>query len=623
MTDMDNRKVMLVAMPWQEADILSIEIGALKAFLTQNKIKCDARHYYKDIVDYIDTEFYSQVLASNSTGELLFGAILFPEKYANIKKLMKERFGKSLDFDGAVEGIRNFMNRILEDVDWRDYALVGFTTTHSQLLSSITLANMIKQKSPDTKIVLGGILLTDFLAEKVLRLFPHIDFVIIGEGERPLLKLTQSLQSGSSLEAVPALCRMHAGKFTANKTFDYVINLNELPTPDYDDYFDYSLMGMDGKNFQPKIALEASRGCWWGKCTFCVENIEWRRMARRKRVEKVVDEIKNQTRRYKSLDIIFCDPDTANKIDIFKKIAELEMDLRIFAEVTGFISKESLRVLKLAGMKTIQIGVESFSGKLIKEFNKGVSLMKMVELMKWCKEFDIALHYNIILGAPFETIQDVEEITKKMNYLDFFQPPHTSSFSVSYGSHIYYSLEKYGITELMVHKDIADCYPKEIGKELTPFLSFNSGYAFKPENKIDHSKLMEKLAKWREDFKRQQKPSMICYRGESFLDIESRRAGRSKHTLITDQLERDLYLYCIDRARDMKDIANKFGVDRVESAGRALEKFVYMKIMFADEGKYLSIASMAGRLLITSENQGMVNTSFVNTLRAPFIEAHP
>jgi radical SAM superfamily enzyme YgiQ (UPF0313 family) len=370
----------------------------------------------------------------------------------------------------------------------------------------------------------------------------------------------------------------------------YIPNLDTLPIPDYTDYFKYSLKP-NAKIFHPKISLEASRGCWWGRCTFCIENTKWRRLYRRKSAKKVVEEIKYQTRKYNSLDLIFCDPDVSDKIDIFQEIKKINLDLNISAEVTGFITRNSLKILREAGVKNIQIGIESFSNKLLKFYNKGVTLIKMIELLKWCKEFGINVSYNIIIGSPFETKKDIEEICKNIDYLMFFQPPFISNFVVSYQSRIYHFPERYGITKLLPSKEIRRCYPRRISEKLAPLLSFHVGYDFIPKNKLNYSSLLLKIKKWREYANYQ--PSLLCYRGEDFLDIQIKTKNSISHNIIKGKLEKDIYLFCLDYSKSLNEIYKQFPNVNKRKIQRILRNFVRLKFMFTDGTKYLSLASLS------------------------------
>ena len=45
-----------------------------------------------------------------------------------------------------------------------------------------------------------------------------------------------------------------------------------------------------------------------------------------------------------------------------------------------------MRLLRDAGVTTIQPGIESFSDRVLKLMKKGVTGLQNIQLLKWCKE---------------------------------------------------------------------------------------------------------------------------------------------------------------------------------------------------------------------------------------------
>lgn len=575
-------------MPWHQSNILSIQLGSLKSFLEKNDFKVDSRHYYKDIISYINISMYEEILCSH-IGELFFAALLFPRKRNYIREVIKNKLGKNFNFERCLKNISVFIDDILKDVTWSKYDIVCFTITHEQFLSSLFLAKLLKSKFPGIKIVFGGLLLVDNLAKNIIKLFPFIDYVVMGEGEIPLLELLFAFEGKEIFSRIPSLVYKKKGRILINPQKEIVYDINSFSVPDYTDFFKYNLKSSN-KIFYPRISIEASRGCWWGKCIFCVENKGWHKSYRRKTSSRVVNEIEILTKKNKTTNFIFTDSDISDKIDIFREIKNLRLKLNIRAEVSGFISKKSLEILRQAGVTTIQIGIESFSERLLKIYNKGVRLMKMVELLKWCKELGIELYYNIILGAPFELKEDLGTIIENMEFLKYFQPPHISRFVVSYQSLICHNPKKYGIIKLLPPTDVRKCYPKDLNEKLTPLLSFHAGYDFRPRSKLRYNKIFSKIKKWRKISSL--KPSLICRRDKNILDIEKKVNNRTQHFIIKREIEKQIYLLCIGHSVSIHKIIKTFPEVTKEKIEQTLRKFVKSKLMFTDNKNYFSLASL-------------------------------
>ncbi|MCX6750358.1 MAG: radical SAM protein [Candidatus Pacearchaeota archaeon] len=504
--------------------------------------KVDTRHYYKDIINYIDIGCYKKILYSG-IGDLLFAAILFPEKKEFIKEVTLKKVKGNFNFEKTILNIKKFLKDILDDIEWKKYHLIGFTTTHQQIVPSLLLSKLIKKRCPKVRIVFGGMLLVGKVAKEIIEIFSYVDYIIMGEGEKPLLNLVDHLENGTSISRIK------------------------------------SIVYRDNNNTHVNI----KKG---GKCTFCVENTDWRKNYRKKTIKKVVKEIIYQIKKYQTVEVLFCDPSVADKIDVFKEISKIPLDLKISAEVTSFISKSGLKALKDAGVSNIQIGIESFSDRLIKVYNKGTGLMKMVEILKWCKELGINLSYNIIIDSPFETKKDIIEIRKNINYLRFFQPPFVSKFVVSYESQMYYELSKYKINRIYPPYEVSKCYPQKIAINLTPLISFHGGYSFKPKNKINYKDIILKIKEWKAEYP---SSSLICFRGENFLDIESNINGEIDHIIIEGRLEKEIYLICMDASKSINEILNKIKCKKKKLL-EILNRFIKLKIMFYSNGRYLSLA---------------------------------
>ena len=83
---------------------------------------------------------------------------------------------------------------------------------HAQSPGVAALARQVRRHLPAASIVLGGIT-ASFFAEEVLAEIPEADFVIKGDGERPLTELARALLSGDKrLGAVPNLLWREGGK---------------------------------------------------------------------------------------------------------------------------------------------------------------------------------------------------------------------------------------------------------------------------------------------------------------------------------------------------------------------------------------------------------------------------
>ena len=82
---------------------------------------------------------------------------------------------------------------------------------HATSRNVINLGREIKRACPEVKLCLGGYTASAF-SDEILAEFPHVDFVIRGDGEVAILALARHLLEGAPLESVPNLARLEAGR---------------------------------------------------------------------------------------------------------------------------------------------------------------------------------------------------------------------------------------------------------------------------------------------------------------------------------------------------------------------------------------------------------------------------
>ncbi len=517
------------------------------------------------------------------------------EKIAEIRDVPNSVYDglPPFDFGECLKATAEFVEDILCDVDWDKYRVVGFSSTHVQFLSSLLLAKGLRRQHRDLPIVFGGYLLRDELAEGVVDLFPFVDYVATGEGEVPLYELVRALRGEQDLAEVPGLVwKGSDGRVHLNSEVRQVEDLDDLPIPDYTDYFRHQLRSEITPH--PQVQLEISRGCFWGRCSFCVESMRPRTCYRRKSAAKVVEEIEQLAGECGSLDFMFTDADVSDAVDVFAAIAELDLDLSFTAELTGFIDRDGLATLRDAGVKLVQIGVEALDDRLLRRFMKGVKFMKYVELMKWCQELDLGLFYNLIVGAPFETQEDVEKALSRIPALKWFQYPHITNFVVSAGSKIWVNPSRFGIREIVPARQAIVCYPEDVAVRIAPLVDFgeSSGHSFLPPCDVDHTEMLAAIARWKEEYE-SDRATLTCRRGRDFIDIAIFEGKSEYHYVLREPAERDVYFFCMDSAKSIEELRRAFPDIEDDALQQSLARFEQYRLMLSDGEQYLSLASYA------------------------------
>ena len=97
--------------------------------------------------------------------------------------------------------------------------------------------------------------------------FPWIDYVIRGEGERVLVEVVRDILEFRAVRPQPGLCyREDARSIAVPQMEGPQVPMEEVPTPNYDDYFKRLARTPVRPDLWPEVAIlfESSRGCWWG-----------------------------------------------------------------------------------------------------------------------------------------------------------------------------------------------------------------------------------------------------------------------------------------------------------------------------------------------------------------------
>ena len=141
---------------------------------------------------------------------------------------------------------------------------VGITATTPGISGAVMIAQNVREKLPDVKIIMGGAHPTIFHEELVRDNI--CDMVIRNEGEIPIIELAK----GTPYNLIPNLTwRNSTNAIIVNPDYEKYVDLDSLPLPAYDKlpmHLYHSALGAAKK--YPSIGMVTSRGCP-GKCTFC------------------------------------------------------------------------------------------------------------------------------------------------------------------------------------------------------------------------------------------------------------------------------------------------------------------------------------------------------------------
>jgi radical SAM superfamily enzyme YgiQ (UPF0313 family) len=178
---------------------------------------------------------------------------------------------------------------------------------------------------------------------------------------------------------------------------------------------------------------------------------------------------------------------------LFEEIIKLGGDLDFFVEArAGELKSDDYRLMKEAGFRNIQIGIESFSQNYLKKMNKGVRVIDNIAALKFCKENGIRCQYNLIVNYPNEEPIDFEETKKNIQqFKQYLDPPQISYFVVEFGSIIYRNFAAFNIEKLEYTDIDKIMFPQDI---LEKGISFY--YNFKRKNDLGKHDWEQLVNEW-------------------------------------------------------------------------------------------------------------------------------
>jgi ribosomal peptide maturation radical SAM protein 1 len=478
-----------------------------------------------------------------------------------------------------------------------DPDLVGFTTTFMQNVPSLAVARRLKASRPDLLTVFGGGNCDGPMGVALHRNFPFVDFVVRGEGEQPFVELLDALQGRRDLSEIAGLCWRSPAGTVANCDRVHPYPIERVPEPDYDAYFATLERSPLRASLEPKIVLEAARGCWWGEkhhCTFCGLNGSTMRF-RSKSPQRVAAELATQARRYRSFRFEAVDNilDTAYLAGLFPELVASGSTYDIFYEIKANLSRPQLKLLRQGGVTHLQPGLESLSTRVLGLMRKGVRAGQNVNVLRWGQYYGITISWNLLWGFPGESADDYREQAAVVPHLVHLRPPvGVGRVWLERFSPLFTQPDS-GVRVRSPERGYRYVYPGffDLGK-VAYFFEYELA---DPLPDDAYAGLRQAIADWKAAWERATPPTLTYFSAPGFLQIyDGRHPGREG----TYTFEGDLaaiYLACVDRPIGAGAVRDR--LDRrlpIEAVQEGFAGFAERGLMFLDGGAALSLALPAG-----------------------------
>ena len=301
---------------------------------------------------------------------------------------------------------------VLRSIKREKPEVVGISIgTPVQLMSGITFATLIKEAFPDIHVTVGGNIITrlkDEFAKKPHFFGKAFDSMITYEGEHSLVWLVEALSGKRKMNEVSNLIyKDEEGQMHVNET--YQERVDQLPPPDFD--------GMPWeKYFSPEklVPYLGTRGCYWGKCTFCDHGAGYIDQFRAKHAEQIVDELEYLKNKLNAKHFMFTDESfpPALFIKLPPMMVERELDIywtTLIRFESQLLEPEIWDVAHKSGCRSLYYGLESANERIIKLVKKDTDIKAAKINLEQAKRVGIWSHVMCFYGFPSETEEEAED----------------------------------------------------------------------------------------------------------------------------------------------------------------------------------------------------------------------
>lgn len=559
--------IVLINPPFGYGYLPSITLSNMKPLLENHNI--ETAIYYANLpLKKVESNTYEDLCMRFKLlqyAEFIFAPYAFPEaeaKHREYYEMVESEDSELHEEIAVITGeIKAYLEHVSEHIAGQQPSIIFLECDFKQVTASIAIANEVKKRLPSTTVVIGGCCTLGSMGDELARITPAVDYIMKGTNEFAFLELAKAVLTGEAEQKYAKLidCPPPA-------------NLDELPFPDYDDYFEQRA----AQGFEPagSIPFESSRGCWWGAgshCIFCGHE-DKHLTYYQKSAARTLEELNYLIDRYSPRNILVKDAIMPKGFihAVFDKLILPESMRKIFYEVKPNLSYEEIEILVGKKMK-LQVGLESLNSHILKVLKKGLTAARNITFLKHCRKAGLNIHWNFLYAVPGETEEDyLDMLENVLPYITHLQPPgDVRKPVIQRFSPLYEQAASFGVKNLR---------PKEVYRYIFPdsadlqklALYFDGEYetAFDSNRQLGES-FLTALENWRQSWRREEPPQLKLVKEDdnSLKIVDTRREGAAKiyevtekHVEILEMLDRERVTSPIDNKEFDELIMNKVAI---------------------------------------------------------------
>jgi len=296
--------------------------------------------------------------------------------------------------------IRNLgQEETIKEIMLQDPNAVGLSCTYMNLDDVLGIARTIKEKKPGIITIIGGPGAKSLQTLTKGEPIDYVDFCVVGDGEYVMDTILKS-------NRIPEKTEYCHG---------FVKNLDDLQFPKRECWDIESYIKENQKIFNFKerlLSLYTSKGCDYGKCTFCSVDVK----LRFKSIKTIEDELFYLNAKFDPTIIDLMDDNlfsynykerVIQLCNIFRKY---EIKWRGETRINDLLrdihfTRKVLDQMKQSGCIGIYLGAESGDPEILKILGKNISPIDIVNAVKLITTSDIKVLLFFMYNSPGETLE--------------------------------------------------------------------------------------------------------------------------------------------------------------------------------------------------------------------------
>lgn len=305
--------------------------------------------------------------------------------------------------------------------------ILGISSMTNTFNRSMDLAKKVKQKSPNTRIIVGG----DHIGTNPsdIKKYAEITAGVYGEGEATFKEILE----GRPLSKIDGVSYLNSnGELQINPPRQRVSDRTKLPLPIRDSEILKvskvgTLMYPSPSNQTGAASLLYQFGCPLG-CTYCSATTLYGNQLTRSSPEFVIEEMKGLKEKYGINTAFFTDL-TFNlnhkfSEDLCKKLEKENLGISWYALIRPtspanqpMLRSSTLESMVKGGCSKIGFGIESFEENAVKEYHRPSSLNEDHKVLRKIDNLGAISKVFLMIGHPDEKIEYYNQIIEKLKWL--------------------------------------------------------------------------------------------------------------------------------------------------------------------------------------------------------------